>query len=395
MKRTLILLLTGLMLLAFTGCVNAPAAPQPDTQESVSEKASDGSDPAEGLSLKELFAKHGMKAGTCLTAQMIAREETNDLIKNQFSSVTMENAMKPEAILNQIESKKAGELVVSFNSEAKKMLDWAKDNNFSMRGHTLVWYSQTPEWLFHEDFDVNKDFVDREELLNRMESMISQVFGFLTDQGYIDLFYAYDVVNEAWMENGTMRKNHWSDIIGDDYLWYAFYYADKYAPESVDLYYNDYNEQYKTNTLLQFVNTLVDENGKYLIDGVGLQAHLYTSDSLRAYFMTVDALAETGLKLQLTELDVCLGKYQAPLPADEANLTAQGIFYYDLISGLFERVDAGKINMDALTFWGFADNMSWRKEYSPLLYDSKLSPKKALYGALQLKDACGAGSESQ
>ena len=145
-----------------------------------------------------------------------------------------------------------------------------------------------------------------------MESMIRQVFEILTEQGYIDLFYAYDVVNEAWMEDGTMRKSHWSEIIGDDYLWYAFYFADKYAPESIDLYYNDYNEQFKTDTLVKFVKTLVDENGKSLIDGVGLQAHLYTSDSL-----------------------------------------------------------------------------SWRKEYSPLLYDTKLSPKKALYGALQLEEACG------
>ena len=320
---------------------------------------------------------------------MIRGEKTNDLILSQFNSVTMENSMKPEAILNQIKSKEAGELVVNFNNEAKQMLDWAKENNFSMRGHTLVWYSQTPEWLFHEDFDANKDYVDREELLARMESMIRQVFETLTEQGYIDLFYAYDVVNEAWMEDGTMRKCHWSEIIGDDYLWYAFYYADKYAPESIDLYYNDYNEQYKTDALVKFVKTLVDENGKYLIDGVGFQAHLYTTDSLTAYFKTVDALAETGLKLQLTELDVCLGRYQAPQPADDTNLAAQGAFYYDLINGLFERADAGKLKMDALTFWGFADNMSWRREYSPLLYDSKLSPKKALYGALQLEEACG------
>ena len=388
MNKKLILLLIGLMLFTAAGCT-APAIEESTAPESVSEELPAEQDPAAGLSLKDLFAQHGMKVGTCLSPQMIRGEKTNDLILSQFNSVTMENSMKPEAILNQIKSKEAGELVVNFNNEAKQMLDWAKENNFSMRGHTLVWYSQTPEWLFHEDFDANKDYVDREELLARMESMIRQVFETLTEQGYIDLFYAYDVVNEAWMEDGTMRKCHWSEIIGDDYLWYAFYYADKYAPESIDLYYNDYNEQYKTDALVKFVKTLVDENGKYLIDGVGFQAHLYTTDSLTAYFKTVDALAETGLKLQLTELDVCLGKYQAPQPADDTNLAAQGAFYYDLINGLFERADAGKLKMDALTFWGFADNMSWRREYSPLLYDSKLSPKKALYGALQLEEACG------
>ena len=389
MNKKLILLLTGLMLFASAGCTAAPADTESSIQESASEVPPPETNPAEGLRLKDLFAEHGMKAGTCLSAQMIRSDQMKELILNQFSSVTMENAMKPEAILNQLKSKEAGELVVSFNNEAKQLLDFAKENHLAMRGHTLVWYSQTPEWLFHVDFDQNKDFVTREELLARMESLIRQVFESLPEQGYIDLFYAYDVVNEAWMENGTMRKNHWSDIIGDDYLWYAFYYADKYAPESVDLYYNDYNEQYKTDALVKFVKTLVDENGKYLIDGVGFQAHLYTTDSLNAYFKTVDALAETGLKLQLTELDVGLGRYQAPLSADEENLSVQGAFYYDLIHGLFERADAGKIKMDALTFWGFADNLSWRREYSPLLYDSKLAPKKALYGALQLEEACG------
>ena len=106
-------------------------------------------------------------------------------------------------------------------------------------------------------------------------------------------------------------------------------------------------------------------------------------------FNSVDAVAATGLKVQLTELDVCLGRYQAPLKATEENLVKQGNFYYDLINGLFERVDAGTLKMDALTFWGFSDGLSWRKEYSPLLYDSNLRPKYALYGALQLKDAIG------
>jgi endo-1,4-beta-xylanase len=187
------------------------------------------------------------------------------------------------------------------------------------------------------------------------------------------------------MENGSMRDNNWKKIIGDDYLWYAFYYADKYAPETIDLYYNDYNEQFKTKTLVDFVNTLVDKKGNYLIDGVGFQAHLYTTDNLDQYFKTMDAIAETGLKIQLTELDVCLGKYQAPQKATDENLERQRKFYYDLINGIFERVDSGAVKMDALTFWGFADNMSWRKEYSPLLFNSLLKAKPALYGALQIQ----------
>ena len=73
------------------------------------------------------------------------------------------------------------------------------------------------------------------------------------------------------------------------------------------------------DALQQFVDTLKDDSGRYLIDGIGLQAHLYTSDSLTSYFYVLDKLAETGLKIQLTELDICLGKYMSSLPASEDN----------------------------------------------------------------------------
>ncbi len=426
MKKKLAKMLAGLMVITLMGCAGAgntngspentgsdlteqtdsagsdgvDSAQETDPSESSSQDASQeapqpseaetpAEDPLSGLALKDLFAEHGMKVGTCLTTQMINGANTNQLILSQFNSVTMENSMKPDYLFNQKKSQEEGRLVVEFNQDAIKMMEWAKENGFSMRGHTMVWYSQTPEWIFHKDFDKKNEYVDRDEMLNRMESMMKQIFEQLDEMGYLDLFYAYDVVNEAWMEDGTMRQNHWSDIIGDDYLWYAFYYADQYAPESIDLYYNDYNEQFKTQTLIDFVNTLVDEDGRYLIDGIGFQAHLYTSDSLDDYFETVEKLGATGLKLQLTELDVCLGKYQAPLAATDENLKEQGRFYYDLISGLFERVDAGLIRMDALTFWGFADNLSWRKQYSPLLFNSAMEPKYAYYGAMQMKEQAG------
>ena len=206
---------------------------------------------------------------------------------------------------------------------------------------------------------------------------------------YLDLFYAFDVVNEAWMEDGSLRPTLWSEIIGEDYLWYAFYYADQYAPESVDLYYNDYNAVYKAAALVKMAQSLVDEGGRSLIDGIGLQAHLFTADDLTKYFAAVDQLAETGIKLELTEIDVGLGKYQSAQYPSDTNLRVQGRFFYELIGGLFERADAGKINMDAVTFWGFSDGLSWRKEYSPQLYDEELNPKYALYGAMQIKEYAG------
>ena len=173
-------------------------------------------DPAEGKSLKDLFAEHGMKVGTCLNTQMIDRAVVKKLLLEHFDSVTMENSMKPDYLFNKKKSLETGELVVEFNSDALRMMKWAKENGFSMRGHTLIWYSQTPDWIFHVDYDQTKDLVDRETMLVRMEGYIRDVFKTIDELGYTDIFYAYDVVNEAWMENGTVRQNRWTQIIGDD-----------------------------------------------------------------------------------------------------------------------------------------------------------------------------------
>ena len=364
-----------------------------ESKEEVKEEKKEAYDV--GVTLKEVFGAHNMKVGTCLNDNMIRDKKSTDFILKNFNSVTFENHLKPDAILNQSASKKAGDIVVQFSSTTEKLLKWCKDNNMPMRGHTLVWYSQTPSWIFYEEFNTSKPLVSREVMLQRMESYIKQVFTLLEEGGYLDLFYAYDVVNEAWMEDGNKRDCLWLKTIGEDYLWQAFYFADKYAPEHVDLYYNDYNEQFKTDTLYNFVQTLKDDEGNYLIDGIGFQAHLYTEDSQEDYFATMDKIATLGIKINLTELDVCLGSWPVIKPASEENLLIQGQYYYNLINGIFERVDNGTVSMDALTFWGFNDNQSWRRERNPLLLNALFKPKYAYYGALQLKDQAGFAVEAE
>lgn len=412
MKKFLCVLLTFLMIFSLTACekktissIEEPSVSE-NTVETVSGNVEEEKPETEALeekpeeepeeeivypeaSLKELFAEHGIKCGTCMNTRMYTRDVLVDILNTQFNSGTMENEMKPDAILNREKSIEAGEPVVELKSDAKQILKFAKDNGMSMRGHTLVWYSQTPVWIFHEDFDGTKPLVTREVMLDRMEKYIKNVFAMLEESGYIDLFYAYDVVNEAVLDNGTLRDNTWKKIIGDDYIWYAFYFADKYAPESIDLYYNDFNEQFKYNGTLELVDTLKDSDGRYLIDGIGLQAHLYTNDSITSYFRALDEYGKTGLKVELTELDVCLGSYQVKAKNTDANLDTQGRWYYDLINGIFERKDAGTLNIDAITFWGVVDELSWRNTQYPLLYSITGKPKPAYFGAAQIKEFAG------
>ena len=339
-----------------------------------------------GSGIKDIYGQYDLLAGTCINENVI-RRYTDHIIEN-YNSVTMENEMKPDAILSRSKSIAAGDLVVEYPRRTLNLLDWAKENKMKVRGHTLVWHSQTPDWIFYKDFNTSKGLVDRDTMLARMESYIKQNFELLNSLGYIDMFYAYDVVNEA-IDGGNLRNSKWKEIIGDDYIWYAFYYADKYAPEHIKLYYNDYNEQFKTNQVVNLAKSLVDDDGRYLIDGIGCQGHLYTNDSIDTYIRTLEAFSATGLDVQITEIDVSLGSWQNIQPATEENLKKQGKYYYELVNKIIEGKNKGKINLSGITFWGVSDGSSWRSNRSPLLFNRNMEPKYAYYGAIQDKDKAG------
>lgn len=338
--------------------------------------------------IKGVFDSIGLlNTGTCING-FVTKAFSDNIIDN-YNSVTMENDMKPEAILSQSKSIAAGDLIVDYPQRTIDLLEWSKANNLKVRGHVLVWHSQTPQWIFYEDFDTKNALVDRDTMLARMDSYMKQNFELLESLGYIDMFYAYDIVNEAVEDNGKLRDSLWKKIIGDDYIWHAFYYADKYAPEHIKLYYNDYNEQFKTQALVDLAKSLVDENGKSLIDGIGCQAHLYTGDSIFKYMKTLEAFSATGLDVQITEIDVSLGTWQNILQPTDENLRVQGQYYYELVNSIIEGNKAGTTNVSGITFWGVSDGASWRRDRSPLLFDLDFKPKYSYFGAVQDKAHAG------
>ncbi|HKL98627.1 MAG TPA: endo-1,4-beta-xylanase [Mobilitalea sp.] len=339
--------------------------------------------------IKDVYAQYNIKAGTCLSDTMITQSKFTDIITANFNSITHENFMKPDYLISKSKSIETGELSVEFTKRTTDLLDWAKSNGMSMRGHVLVWHSQTPDWIFYNNFDKAQGLADRDTMLARMENYIKQTFELLDTLGYADMFYAYDVVNEAINDDGSYRDSYWKKTIGEDFIWYAFSYADKYAPETIKLYYNDYNEQFKTDYIVKLANSLVDETGRSLIDGIGCQGHLYTGDSIDDYMSTLTAFSETGLDVQITELDVSLGTWQNILKATEENLLAQGQYYYELVNRIIEGNAAGTTSVSGITYWGFADSLSWRYDRSPLLFDGKLEAKYAYHGARQDYDKAG------
>ncbi len=359
--------------LLMSGCNNAPYAHIQQNDASTVLALS------EQVSVQNLFKNH-FKIGTSLSHDQISDSSTRELVKKHYNAVTAENAMKWEVI-----HPKAN--VYDFKV-ADKLTDFAQANNISVLGHTLIWHSQTPDWIF-ENSDGSQ--VSREVLLNRMEEHINTVAG-----RYKNRVSAWDVVNEALNEDGSYRQSQWFNIIGEDYIEQAFIMAAQAAPNA-KLYYNDYNlfAPQKRQGVIKIVKNLQSKGIR--IDGIGLQGH-YGLDypKLSDLQDSIQAYAELGVDVMITELDLTvlptrntgadisntfqyskeLDPYPNGLPPVMAEKLAQR--YEDIFSILNKH----KSKISRVTFWGISDADSWKNNWPvqgrtdyPLLFDRNMKLK--------------------
>ncbi len=327
-----------------------------------------------GTRLCEAYADN-FYVGTCMNASMVGDIKLERLIKEQFNSLTCENEMKPESLLDQAGCIENGKVTVTFDGGMQKIVMYAMLNKLKMRGHTLVWHNQTPDWFFREGFTETGAYVDRETMLGRMEDYIREVLTYC-DTKYPGLFYAWDVVNEAFTDDGPdLRDSNWVKIVGEDFIEYAFTYARKYAAEGTKLYYNDFNCYVgtKTSSILQLAKKLKEKN---LIDGIGMQTHLDIEfPTVQSVLDTIKAFNDLGLEVQLTEVDIT---------TYEHDLAKQNEMYKELFEVIAKNDNDGTFNITSVTFWGVSDNRSWRGEGLPLLFDESMNPKecyKSVYEA--------------
>ena len=161
-------------------------------------------------SLKDAYSDY-FKIGCSCTGSEFAQGATKDLIKKHYNSLTLGNELKPDSVLDQALSQKyvaeTGDDTmpqISLN-EADEILKFAGENKIPVRGHVLVWHSQTPDWFFKENFDPNGAWVSKDKMTKRLENYIKTVMETLK-KDYPDVeFYAWDVVNEAASDAGTIR----------------------------------------------------------------------------------------------------------------------------------------------------------------------------------------------
>ncbi len=339
-------------------------------------------------SLKDVYSQY-FKFGGALMDSELGSQSTQDLVKKHYNSITLGNELKPENVLVKsecqalAESGDETEVAVSIDA-ARNLLDFCRDNNISVRGHVLVWHSQTPDWFFKEGYSDDGDYVSQEVMLARMENYIKNLMELLaTDYSDVD-FYAWDVVNEVWTDSGTPREarelnytssdsSAWVKIFGDNsFVDYAFEYARKYAPEGCKLYYNDYNEYMpaKTTAIVDMVTRLQE---KGLIDGIGMQSHLDVSfPTISTYEKALKAFCETGLDVQITELDVTTSD------TSEAGLETQAQYYSDIMDLAVKYSDS----ISAVIIWGTTDDQSWRSSRLPVLFNEDYTAKPCYYSII-------------
>ena len=378
-------------------------------------------------------------AGTGIMLSEITDDTLMELVEKHFNAVTFGNELKPDALFNyQLENSvktktvqfdgqdllvpvvnDAGDSLDFSRADAMvdKILEWNEanpDRKIRIRGHVLVWHSQTQEWFFHENYDISQPYVDKETMNRRLEWYISSVFdhyfGEAANGKYDGLFYGWDVVNEAVIGN-TYRtdtvstaesldeirhgnnSSWWHVYQSNEFIINAFKYANKYAPKDVELYYNDFGEtdNIKSEGIIKLISDVKSADGTRL-DAFGMQAH-YSVDSFSAaqFKKVAQKYAAAAGKVQLTELDFqASAAYKSGAASKDSEYTKMAYCHKQLFDAAKDLKKNGT-NVAGITVWGVIEPNSWLHSQSnvgggadgskqcPLLFDGKYKAKPAYW----------------
>lgn len=347
-------------------------------------------------SLGKLYEKDFL-IGVALSQQVTSQPNSDraKLAASQFNCLTPENCMKWDATEPQ-EGK--------FNfGPGDDLVKYAQKNKIKIHGHTLIWHSQTPQWVFQGE---NGQPATRELVLKRMKNHIEGVMKHY--KGKVD---AWDVVNEAFNEDGTLRNSQWKRIVGDDFIEKAFEFA-RAADPSAKLVYNDYNAD--TPSKRDGIAKLAKElKKKGLIDAVGMQGHyLLDYPSSKQIEDAIKKYADAGVMVMVTEMDVDVlprsnGRVTADISAtqeyqEKNNPYTKGLpdevnkKLADRYEDIFKVFLKHSKVMYSVTVWGLDDGTSWLNGFPvrgrtnhPLLFDRQLKAKPCYDALVKLKQPQG------
>ncbi|WP_411292740.1 non-reducing end alpha-L-arabinofuranosidase family hydrolase [Streptomyces sp. SDr-06] len=293
--------------------------------------------------LGDAAAGRGRYFGTAVASGRLGDSTYSTLLDREFKVITPENEMKWDTVEPSRGSFRFG--------PADSIVSHALAHNQKMRGHTLVWHSQLPNWV--------SSINDANTLRDVMNNHITQEMSH-----YKGKIYAWDVVNEAFADGGSGRHRDsvFQRLLGNGFIEEAFRTA-RNADPSAKLCYNDYNIENWSDAKTQGVYAMVRDfkSRGVPIDCVGLQSHFGAGGPPANFQTTLSNFAALGVDVQITELDIA-----------QASPTA----YANTV-----RACLNVARCTGITVWGIRDSDSWRGGENPLLFDGN-GNKKAAYNAV-------------
>jgi endo-1,4-beta-xylanase len=332
--------------------------------------------------LKDAY-KNDFRIGVAINQRQFTGEDTNGaaLINAQFNSISPENVLKWETV-----HPRPGTNGYNFEP-GDRYVEFGEKHGMYIIGHTLIWHSQTPRWVFQD----GTNRASREVLLERMREHIHTVVGH-----YKGRIKCWDVVNEAVNDSGSttdtnvFRRSPWFTIIGADFIARAFEYAHEADPDAI-LRYNDYSieNEHKRKRTIALIKMLQADHVPVMALGSQTHANLnWPGPELEDAALT--ELGALGLPIHITELDVNASRAgQRSQSADvaENNQAAGGTNTPPIddvqqklsnqYSNLFKAFVKHRDTVKLVTFWGVTDADSWRRNGNPLLFDGNWQPKPA------------------
>jgi len=291
---------------------------------------------------------------------MTENEAYRNIAKNELTGMTAENHMKMMLVhpaADRFDFSKGDEIVAFAAATGKRM-----------HGHTLVWHNQVPQWM--KDFQ--GDQKAWEELLkNHIQTVVSQYKGKIV---------GWDVVNESFLDDGSLRPSLWADHI-PDYIAKSFQWAHESDPDAI-LFYNDYGQDGKPKKMKAILDLVAELKRRGIpIHGLGLQMHINVDSKRNELQEVLDKSVATGLKIHLSELDIAVNPKNNPdFVYEEKAAKAQS----ELFNYIFKSyAEIPTKQQYGITFWNISDKDSWLRGYFkrpkefPLLFDDNYAKKPA------------------
>jgi GH35 family endo-1,4-beta-xylanase len=261
------------------------------------------------------------------------------------------------------------------HARIEEIARWCKAHNVKTKGHPLAWNYVDPKWI-------PKDA----ELAHSLQ--MARIFREV--DGFKDTIGIWDVVNEATgYDRPDCRKMApvLTEVIRRQgvgpYLRQAFAAA-RAANPSATLVINDYRES--EDFAAKVLDELVDADRKPLYDVIGIQSHQHGGAWSASHIWEVcERFAPRGKPLHFTETTFISGKLGWGLadssPDHKWESTPEGEQWQAAHAAAFYTVLFSHPAVQAVTWWDFADRMSWQGAPAGLI-DKNLKPKPA-YDALK------------